>query len=295
MINRQTIRTLGVDKIKVMINGIPGSMATTVLRHLVLDDRFELIPASLTGPEIKTSRLEVDNRSIRLIHRNDRNREIERLIRQYGFFISADFTLPSAVNENAEFYCKKKLPFVMGTTGGDSEALEREVKKSTIPAVIAPNMGKQIVGFQAMLEYAGREFPDLFKGYTLEITESHQKNKADTSGTAKALARCFNRLGVLFTPEQISKVRNPGVQRSRWGVPEQYLDGHAWHMIRLISDDKTVSFEFTIKINGRTMFAKGTLDALFFLDEKVKEGVSGKIFTMIDVLKITSPVLNCEP
>src|SRR4030042_4956849 len=274
------MREMTVAKIKVMINGIPGDMAATVLGHLILDDRFELIPASLTGPEIKTSRYEVNNRSIRLINKKNRNREIEKIIKQYDCFISADFTFPDAVNENAEFYCKKGLPFVMGTTGGDVQALKNEVKKSAISAILAPNMGKQIVGFQAMLEYAGREFPDLFKGYALEITESHQKNKADTSGTDKALVKYFKRLGVSFTPEQISNVRYPEVQKIRWGVPEQYLDGHAWHMIRLISEDKTVSFEFTIKVNGREMFAKGTLDAIFFLDEKVRQGVTGKIFTM---------------
>jgi len=29
----------------------------------------------------------------------------------------------------------------------------------------------------------------------------------------------------------------------------------------------------------------GTLDALIYLDKKVQEGVQGKVFTMIDVLK----------
>lgn len=62
--------------------------------------------------------------------------------------IVVDYTLPSAVNENATFYCENSLPFVMGTTGGDREKLIADVAASGNYAVIAPNMGKQIVAFQ---------------------------------------------------------------------------------------------------------------------------------------------------
>jgi dihydrodipicolinate reductase len=37
-----------------------------------------------------------------------------------------------------------------------------------------------------------KEFGGAFSGYSLEITESHQSTKADTSGTAKALAEDFS-------------------------------------------------------------------------------------------------------
>lgn len=36
-----------------------------------------------------------------------------------GRVVVVDYTHPSAVNANAEFYAKHKLNFVMGTTGGD--------------------------------------------------------------------------------------------------------------------------------------------------------------------------------
>ncbi|MBW1822577.1 MAG: dihydrodipicolinate reductase, partial [Deltaproteobacteria bacterium] len=70
-------------------------------------------------------------------------------IEKHASFISIDYTHPTAVNSNAEFYCKNILPFVMGTTGGDRKFLEETVNSSSIAAVIAPNMAKQIVGFQA--------------------------------------------------------------------------------------------------------------------------------------------------
>jgi hypothetical protein len=70
-----------------------------------------------------------------------------------------DYTLPSAVNENAEFYCANALPFVMGTTGGDREALLASVAAAGRYAVIAPNMGKQIVAFQARQAGAWFDLP----------------------------------------------------------------------------------------------------------------------------------------
>lgn len=270
---------------KVMVNGIPGNMAVNVARHILADNRFELVPYSLTGPEIQAAKHPVDAISVHLLKPDEREQSIEEVTQKQGDFLSVDYTHPSAVNANAEFYCKHQLPFVMGTTGGDRNQLEETVRTSSISAIIAPNMAKQIVGFQAMMEYAAQNFPDLFKGYAVNIKESHQKGKADTSGTAKAMVRYFNQMGLDFSENQIIKVRDPEIQTSQWGIPEGYLAGHAWHTYALISGDKTVRFEFSHNVNGRDVYAKGTLDALAYLNAKVSEGNQGTVYTMIDVLK----------
>ena len=274
-----------MNHIKIMVNGLPGNMASNVARHALADSRFQVIPQSLTGPEITETQTIIDSVSIRLILPKDRDQAISTIKQKEGLFLIVDFSLPPAVNDNAEFYCKHGLPFVMGTTGGDRNLLEDTVKASPISAVIAPNMAKQIVGFQAMMEYAAKTFPDLFKGYSLEIKESHQKGKADTSGTAKAMVRYFNSLGLPFAEENITKERDPEIQKNVMGIPEEYLSGHGWHTYRLDSKDKTVHFEFTHNVNGRDVYAMGTVDALIYLAKKVQEGVRGKVFTMIDVLK----------
>ncbi|MDD2388960.1 MAG: dihydrodipicolinate reductase C-terminal domain-containing protein, partial [Desulfobacterales bacterium] len=227
----------------------------------------------------------LDDLPICLIQPHLRDELIPEILKKEGCFISIDFTHPSAVNSNAEFYRKWKLPFVMGTTGGDRRHLEDTVIGSDIPAVIAPNMAKQIVAFQAMMEYAARSFPDLFRGYTLQVKESHQKGKADTSGTAKAVVASFQKLGIDFSENQIIKERDPEIQKSVWGVPEDYLKGHAWHTYTVVSEDNTVKFEFTHNINGRDVYARGILDAAEYLHHKVQRGERGKVFTMMDVLK----------
>jgi 4-hydroxy-tetrahydrodipicolinate reductase len=274
-----------MKKIKVMVNGIPGNVSVVIAKHIVNDDRLELIPCSLTGPEIETSEFHLDDLPIRLLQPAIRDKAVLEIKETQGDFISVDYTHPSAVNANAGFYCANGLPFIMGTTGGDRRQLEEIVLSSGIAAVIAPNMAKQIVGFQAMMEYAANNFPDLFAGYTLQVRESHQKGKADTSGTAKTMVKYFNQLGVDFSVEEIIKERDPHIQKTQWGIPEAYLTGHGWHTYDLVSQDKTVKFSFTHNINGREIYASGTIDAILYLNQKVDENAHGRVYTMIDVLK----------
>lgn len=274
-----------MDSIKVMVNGLPGRMAGAVARHVLSDSRFELIPFSFTGPEISEAETRVADTVVRLVKPQDRDAALSRVKAVSPDFISVDYTHPSAVNPNGDFYCRNELPFVMGTTGGDRDRLEEAVLQSSTAAVIAPNMAKQIVGFQAMMEHAARLFPGLFEGYSLEIRESHQKGKADTSGTAKTMVKYFNDLGLPFVEADIRKERDPERQKNLWGIPEKFLTGHGWHTYTLTSADGTVRFEFSHNVNGREIYARGTLDAIVYLRAKLQEGVRGEVFSMIDVLQ----------
>jgi 4-hydroxy-tetrahydrodipicolinate reductase len=274
-----------MDPIKVMVNGLPGNMATKAAEHVVQDAGMKLIPFALTGPEITASETQIGPETVSLILPKRRDEMMESIKDTEGKFICVDYTHPSAVNDNASFYCNNRLPFVMGTTGGDRQLLVETVQQSEIAAVIAPNMAKQIVAFQAMMEHAAKTFPDVFKGYSLEIKESHQKGKADTSGTAKAMIGYFNKLGIPFAKDQIVMERDPEVQQTQWGVPEAYLSGHGWHTYSLRSEDGTVFFQFTHNVNGREIYARGTLDAIQYLAKEMDQGAKGRVFTMIDVLK----------
>jgi 4-hydroxy-tetrahydrodipicolinate reductase len=260
-------------------------MSTKAAEHILQDSNLKLIPYALTGPEIEATETQIASEAVRLIKPDERQQMIESIKKAEGMVVCVDYTHPSAVNDNAAFYCENGLPFVMGTTGGDRTRLVETVQKSETAAVIAPNMAKQIVAFQAMMEYAAETFPDVFKGYSLEIKESHQQGKADTSGTAKAMIGYFNRLGSPFTKDQIRMERDPEVQRSEWGIPEAYLSGHGWHTYSLRSEDGTVFFQFTHNVNGRDIYARGTLDAIHYLAKKIDQAAKGRVFTMIDVLK----------
>ena len=274
-----------MEPIKVMVNGLPGKVSSKVAEHIAKDSALALLPYALTGPEISDQSVQIGSHSIQLTQPDERESLIARLKEAEGRFICVDFTHPTAVNDNAVFYCNNELPFVMGTTGGDRQALAETVSASKTCAVIAPNMAKQIVAFQAMMAYAADTFPGMFEGYRLEIKESHQHGKADTSGTAKAMIEYFNRLGVPFSKEEIIMERDPEIQKTEWQIPEAYLEGHGWHTYTLRSDDDTVMFQFTHNVNGRDIYAKGTIDGIRYLYEKLQKGDTGRVFSMIDVLK----------
>ncbi|MCW7754420.1 dihydrodipicolinate reductase [Desulfobotulus sp. H1] len=273
-----------MPRIPVMINGLPGNVASTLIPHLLADETFFLVPASLTGPGTHIKTFHNDHFSFDLIRPSERDSRIKALLSEYEGLIAIDYTHPSAVNTNAIFYAAQGIPFVMGTTGGDRDALLKTVSDSAICAVIAPNMAKQIVGFQAMMAYAASNFPGLFEGYSLRIQESHQAGKADTSGTAKAMVSHFNALGIPFTVDGIEMERDPEEQKKTWRIPAEHIQGHAWHTYTLSSPDDSVCFRFTHNINGRDIYAKGTLDAVRFLKRRMNETCRGRVFSMIDVL-----------
>ncbi|KPA11056.1 Dihydrodipicolinate reductase (DHPR) [Candidatus Magnetomorum sp. HK-1] len=275
-----------MNSIKIMVNGLPGNMAQLVIEKAMDDQRFEVTPFSLTGPEIEETSVQIKNKKIALIKPDQKDSFLSGHDTLMTSTIAVDYTHPSAVDLNCQWYCENNLHFVIGTTGGNRKRINENVQNSEICAVVAPNMGKQIVGFQAMIEYAAKTFPGLFDGYTIEIRESHQLGKADSSGTARSLVPLFQDLGLSVQEKDIFMERNPKIQHKQLGVPKSFLGGHAWHTYSLTSKDQNVSFQFTHNVNGRSIYALGTLDAVQFLHHKILEGNNaGQVYTMIDVLK----------
>jgi 4-hydroxy-tetrahydrodipicolinate reductase len=82
----------------------------------------------------------------------------------------------------------------------------------------------------------------------------------------------------------IEKVREREEQVARMGVPEEAIDGHAFHTYTLTSGDGSVTLEFKHNVCGREVYADGTVDAAIFLARKVAENAEQKVYNMIDVL-----------
>lgn len=124
-----------------------------------------LVPFSFTGESggVAVSNIGVSGIPVEIVPPQERQHALESIQNQYSNLVVVDYTLPSAVNGtgidgaqqmplhhtiahpgNARFYCDNKVPFVMGTTGGDVEQMYEDVTRSGTYAVIAPNMGKQV-------------------------------------------------------------------------------------------------------------------------------------------------------
>ncbi len=278
-----------MDKTYIPVSGLPGKMATLVAETIEKrnESGFVLNNIALTGLD-QPKKCVIGGKSINLISPEEHEGYLKELGEDVGRsyeLIIVDFSQPDAVNRNAELFCKYKIPFVMGTTGGDRGALEREVEKSGNTAVIAPNMAKPIVLLQSMFRYAADNFPKALEGFYMMLRESHQSTKKDTSGTAKAMIRYFEELGVLFDEGLLRKVRDPREQEIFLGVPLEHLEGHGYHNYALQSPDRTVKLQLTHNVNGRQVYADGTIDAIKFLAKKIDEGGSGCVYDMIDVLR----------
>lgn len=274
-----------MDRIKILISGIPGKVGVNLAGHFLADGRFTLLPVALTGPGVPEEPVNVAGAAIDIVGPERHREALANLKESEGGFIVIDYSHPSAVNANAALYCDLGINFVMGTTGGDRAELARTVESSSASAVIAPNMAKPIVGFTAMMEYMAENFPGIFSGWDLSIRESHQAGKADTSGTARAMVGYFNRMGMDFSADRIFSERDPERQRKDWGIPEEHLKGHGWHTYDLTSPDKTVALSFTHNISGRDVYYPGTADAAIFLSRRVAEGNRGKVYSMLDVMR----------
>jgi 4-hydroxy-tetrahydrodipicolinate reductase len=282
------------DQVRVMVNGMPGPMATAAAEARSRKG-LSLAPTAMTGPNVDPCIIQVfdtvsgKSAQVRLIPSTESEliaSAIAGMKEASDLLLAIDYTHPSAVNENAKFYVKNKIPFVMGTTGGDRGALLEDVKGNF--AVIAPNMGKQIVAMQSALEELAKKFPAAFEGYELKVKESHQKTKADTSGTAKAV---IESLKVLTKNQEFEADRDVNMIRDDqesvdFGVPRDALLGHAFHTYTLTSPDGSVEFQLQHNVVGRTVYAEGTADAVKFLAKKIAEGHDApQIYTMINVLE----------
>lgn len=268
----------------ILVNSCTGKMGKAVAEAAV-SAGLQLVPVSFSAVEVPDGKLNICDRDIHIHDLSESERILSSIVKDYPDMIVIDYTVPDAVNANAELYCKLGLPFVMGTTGGDRQLLNKTVQDANIYAVISPQMGKQVVAFLAAMEIMAEKFPGAFAGYKLEVMESHQATKLDVSGTAKAVISCFNKLGVPFDLDEVNLVRDPEEQVAIVGVPEEHLSGHAFHNYHLTSPDETVSFEFQHNVCGRSIYAEGTIDAAMFLHKKIQDGANKKLYDMIDVLR----------
>lgn len=175
--------------------------------------------------------------------------------------VFVDFTTPEATSGNLDYVRQYKKPAVIGTTGLNSEQLNKlNDTAKLVPIVFSPNMSVGVnVLFEILPEVAKRLGPD----YSVEIVEAHHRAKKDApSGTAKRIGQVL-------------------ADVTRKEIPT--------HAIRLgdIIGDHTVIFcgnseriEITHRAHSRDLFALGALKAAKWVVNK-----PAGLYTMQDVLR----------
>ncbi|CAN1224786.1 4-hydroxy-tetrahydrodipicolinate reductase 1, chloroplastic [Linum perenne] len=258
--------------VPIMVNSCTGKMGKSVI-EAADSAGLQILPVSFGSEEESGQIVDVCGKKIEIYGPSTREAALASAYAEHPNMIVVDYTVPAAVNANADTYCKVGVPFVMGTTGGDRDVLYKTVEDSKVYAVISPQMGKQVVAFLDAMETMAERSPGAFSGYKLQVMESHQAGKVDVSGTAKAVISCFQKLGVSFDMDEVEMIRDPKQQSEMVGVPDEYLAGHAFHMYHLTSPDET------------SIYAEGTVDAIIFLAKKIMSKEDKRIYNMIDVLR----------
>jgi dihydrodipicolinate reductase len=206
----------------------------------------------------------------------------------YPKFYVIDFSKGEGVaDKNADLYFDLEIPFIMGATGVSNNYyhIRKRSNKTKTPCVAHPNMDPQIVAWMSALTYMARTYPRVFEKTRISLTESHQADKEDTSGTMKqmlsSLGKMINRE---LTEEDILKIRDPMQQAILLQVPSGWKGWHAYHFFKTFRDHNGVqdSEEFILKRHGGEGYLRGTMMALDFL----VKGKNTRYFnTMRNVIK----------
>jgi dihydrodipicolinate reductase len=90
----------------------------------------------------------------------------------------------------------------------------------------------------------------LFKGYDIQVKESHQAAKASTPGTAVAIAQSLG-----LHDQEIVSIRDPEEQKSALHIPAEHLGRHAVHHISI--QDAACSITMETRVYGPSPYAAG--------------------------------------
>ena len=177
-----------------------------------------------------------------------------------------NFSSPQATIESLEFAKESGLAIVIGTTGLNSDQMNRvkEFSKS-VRCVFAPNMS---VGMNVMFQVVQEVARVLGPEYDIEILEAHHRLKKDSpSGTAV-------KLGELISSSIGRDFGKAGVYGRKGMVGERTKEEIGMQVIRAgdIVGEHTVLFggmgerlEITHRAHSRDNFARGTVRAALWV------------------------------
>ena len=253
---------------------------------------FRLIAISLFSDNIPFGQSTIKQRThlmhILLVGRGNMARAVETACASHGvqltnFGMDFDYSNPSygkpiAIHLGSgrqllsliELCESLRIPIIQGST----KLTELLPSNRDVTIVNAPNLSLPMIRFVA----AFPAFAQAIKvGMEARIVESHQSRKADTSGTARAVAK------VLDIPElAIKSVRDPDIQLTL-GVPEEHLGGHAYH--DFVFTGQGVEIRVSTKIRGRVTYAEGALTLAQALADQ-REPLKNGIYELKDILHL---------
>jgi 4-hydroxy-tetrahydrodipicolinate reductase len=139
-------------------------------------------------------------------------------------------------------YCRETRSALIELATGS----KLEIASPTFPVVLCPNTNILMLKFMNMLASNGK----LFKGYHVEVTESHQAEKRSAPGTAIAIAQSLG-----LSANEVVSVRDPEEQLKTLHIPAEHLGRHAVHAI--VIEDESCRISLETRVYGASPYADG--------------------------------------
>ena len=114
------------------------------------------------------------------------------------------------------------------------------------PVVVCPNTNVLMLKFMRMLAASGQ----LFSGYPITLTESHQAQKSSVPGTAVSMAHALG-----LEARDIHSVRDPLAQAETLRIPIGHLDRQSYHQI--VVEDAPCRITLEARVLGAAPYAQG--------------------------------------
>jgi 4-hydroxy-tetrahydrodipicolinate reductase len=249
------------EKIKTIVVGAAGKMGGRIIHILQEYPSMKLFRA-IDRPDHPSIGKDIGE----VIGLGELGVPLEGDLRKQGGDVIINFSNPQASVESMQFAHEAGLATVIGTTGLNSEQIEKvkELSKS-VRCVMAPNLS---VGMNVMFRIVQEIAQVLGPEYDVEILEAHHRLKRDSpSGTAV-------RLGELIAQATGRNFGKVGIYGRKGMVGERTKEEIGMQVIRAgdIIGEHTVLFggigerlEVTHRAQSRDNFARGAIRAALWV------------------------------
>ena len=163
-------------------------------------------------------------------------------------------------------YCNETQSVLMElSTGTNIEQLNNRC-----PVIICPNTAIPVLKIMKLINDYGKDYSQ----YRIKILESHQKEKKTVAGTALVLAQALN-----VPNDRIESIRDTEFQKNTLGLPDEYLDLHAYHQI--IIEDIGCEIKIETKVLGHDAYVSGVK---MIIDRINKMNLENKKYQVLEIL-----------
>ena len=127
-----------------------------------------------------------------------------------------------------------------------STGLETEKMDPNFTLIVCPNTSVLLLKILTII----KRFGSYFENDTISILESHQSSKKSKPGTAFNFAHSLR-----FPTDRIKSIRDPKIQLNEIGIPNEFLDKHAYH--KIVIEDGADQLTIETKVLGHNSYTNG--------------------------------------